>query len=738
MTSSVFGPPNLVRPDGVGLDDRIAARAANSSRVAVYPWDDGTKVAWFVTCSPRDVEQVFEELRAHVGVSFTDFRGELAQLDATVQADRWAKGLVGDGPVAAVSLLEPDAHRYVSRAFLRWLDLWEGRPETRRIPRRPTAELLTEYRLALGAGRRGEAEAALEALKASGALEIINVHYLELEFRDRFDGPAAVLDHPRLDAILQIRRPARVTDLVARAVDRTHLRPDDTTDVEIIRKRFVRLPTELCTLLTTPGECRSQSGALLVALHLDRQNRSPAVISGLPAGVALDDRTATVLAGLAARHAAPADGDPAPVDAVPVTASTPGTLAEYMALGDFDRVLDLAGSIAVSGTVDFALLDAAIRAAQWLDSIDAARRALAVLDAAPVEVSRRFTEGRLISALVDNLRSLVSTDRSTQVVAGWADLFEGLISEPSWSGALAAAEHGVLEWPVTQIAHDLDAVARLTRTFTDASETGAAMFPQLLPYLVEWLARADDANQLALLDLYEAVMTYLALNDRTRSGLALLGDMAGRLVSSGLSSDRYCYCLDTLDARWAAGPSPSGAEWMCETLEMLLDQPCPDPAARSQLASRLLTNPGLGFNRIGGSLQDLLRSVANEYDLVDILPPPSDATTDDDKTERSVQGLSVGLYSLTVGALQRAKAHLERRWPGLVVETNSDKRATEELAGLARRVDAVVVAWRSSKHPATDCIEANCGPGSPPIMAAGKGSASLIRAAEEFLVSAGY
>jgi hypothetical protein len=708
--------------------------------VTVYPWDDGTQVTWFVTCSPIDLEQVLEELRAHVGVSFTDFRGELAQLDASVQADRWAKGLVGDGPVAAISLLEPDARQYVSRALLRWLDLWEGRPDTRRIPRRPTAELLTEYRLALGAGHRGEAEAALDALRASGALEIINVHYLELEFHDRFDGPAAVLGHPRLHAILQIRRPARVTDLVARAVDRTHLRPDDATDIDLVRGRFVRLPPGLGALLTTPGECRSPSGALLVALHLDRQGRSPAVTDGLPAGVTIDDRTATFLAGLAARYAAPVDGGPSATEATVATAATPSTLADLMALGDFDRVLDVAGSAAASGTVDFELLDAAIRAAQWLDSIDAAQRALVVLDAAPAEVGRRFTEGRLVSSMVDELRSLVSTDHSTRPVTNWADLFEALVSEPTWSGAVVAAEHGVLEWPVAMVAQDLNASARLTRAFTEASEAGAATFPQLVSHLVDWLGRADDAAQFALLDVCEAVLTYLALNDQTRSGLALLGELAGRLVETGLTADRYGYCLDGLDERWEAGASPAGAGWVSDMLEMLLDQPCPDPGRRTLLASRLLTNPGLGFHRIDGSLQTLLRSVADEYDLGDLLPPPSETTSDADAdaTRRSANGVTIGLYSLTVGALQRAKANLERRWPGLVVETNSDKRATEELTGLTRRADVMVVAWRSSKHPATDCIEVNCDPARPAIMAEGKGSASLIRAAEEFLVASGY
>lgn len=80
--------------------------------------------------------------------------------------------------------------------------------------------------------------------------------------------------------------------------------------------------------------------------------------------------------------------------------------------------------------------------------------------------------------------------------------------------------------------------------------------------------------------------------------------------------------------------------------------------------------------------------------------------------------------------MQRAAGVLRQDYPAATVETNSDKVATEPLKAMVRRADVLVVAEPSAKHAATDAIKVARYPRSYG-RAAGKGSSSLLRAADE-------
>jgi len=749
--SPFFEPPNRVQP-GIGTTDaRLASRASLGAVLAVYPWDDGESVRWYVACDRVRAEQVHEEVLAHVGVSFTDYRGQQTVLDPADHGDRRAQEVEGGREVIRVSLVSDAARNSVGAALGRLLDLWSIRPTAQAIRRRPAAELLAEYRLALQAGHRQDAEQALSEMRSGGTLDVANIHFLELELRSVCDGPIAVLEHPRLDSLLLIRRPARVSDILARAVDEVHLRGDSTVEPQVLRRRFEHLETGFQGLITAPGECRSAAGALLLALRYDFAGRSPrTILEQLPGTVDLDAGTEGLINGLDAVRAPSSAGvglsddlaadrkvrpRPRPETEPPPTieeARAPQGAADLLSRGDYDQVLEFAS---FTPEVTFEILDAALRAAQWLDSIESARQALAVLDRAPDDVRDRFTANRLVAPLVGALRDLVVAEAPRPQVTNWVDFFQNLEGEPNWSAAVETAEHGVLEWPVADMVNDPVTIRALAAQVAGMDSGHAPCFPQIVPLLIEWLGRAPESAQHALLDVHEALLSYLSLEDQTRSGLTLLGEFATNLVESGLSAERYEFCLDNLEERWRVSQSPAAVGWLAEILECLIDQPCPSTSRRDRFASTVIADVIRILHRLDDSLQDVVRALASELGLSALLPEVQVEADAGGKPETiDVSGVVIGLYSLTPGALQRAKAALERRWPGLIVKTRSDKDASAELASLARNADAMVVAWKSSKHAATDCIEASRSL-SPALMAEGKGSASLIRSAEEYLRS---
>ena len=76
---------------------------------------------------------------------------------------------------------------------------------------------------------------------------------------------------------------------------------------------------------------------------------------------------------------------------------------------------------------------------------------------------------------------------------------------------------------------------------------------------------------------------------------------------------------------------------------------------------------------------------------------------------------------------------LRQTCPGLEVDINSDEVCTDRLAALAKNSDVFIFAWRSSKHQAYYCIKNNRPATLPLLQPLGKGSASILRAALEYL-----
>jgi hypothetical protein len=100
---------------------------------------------------------------------------------------------------------------------------------------------------------------------------------------------------------------------------------------------------------------------------------------------------------------------------------------------------------------------------------------------------------------------------------------------------------------------------------------------------------------------------------------------------------------------------------------------------------------------------------------------------------RDFAGRRMAIYTLTEQAGRRAAELLREVCPNLEVEINSDEVCTERLAGLAKNADVFLFAWRSSKHQAYFCVKNNRPASLPLLQPLGKGSASILRAALEYL-----
>ena len=93
----------------------------------------------------------------------------------------------------------------------------------------------------------------------------------------------------------------------------------------------------------------------------------------------------------------------------------------------------------------------------------------------------------------------------------------------------------------------------------------------------------------------------------------------------------------------------------------------------------------------------------------------------------SLNGKTIGIYTLAEAAGSRAKAALEQMFPGCKVAVNSDLVCAPQLTSLAKAADMFIFAWKSSSHQAFYCVKDALAKGEP-IWASGKGTASILRA----------
>jgi hypothetical protein len=257
----------------------------------------------------------------------------------------------------------------------------------------------------------------------------------------------------------------------------------------------------------------------------------------------------------------------------------------------------------------------------------------------------------------------------------------------------------------------------------------------VVPHLIDWLDRVPDDARRAIVDVEEALIAHLALEDQTRAGLDLLGSFAADVIAAGLGAAHYRFVLDNLEERWQVARSPAAITWAVDLIEVVIDHPCPDRVRRTAFVATLLQTSAEFVSRISPDMRDLMEQLAAELNLEHLLPTIREEVEIRDVPTREVRGIVIGLYSLTESALQRAHDHVTRRWPGIEVVTRADHVASAELMNLARTADLMVVATRSAKHAATGFISDHRPPRLPTRYARGKGSASLVQEVEEWLAA---
>lgn len=265
---------------------------------------------------------------------------------------------------------------------------------------------------------------------------------------------------------------------------------------------------------------------------------------------------------------------------------------------------------------------------------------------------------------------------------------------------------------------------------------GERSLPRLnetLPYLIKWLKTDEYYPRKMMAPLYDVVLLRL-IESRNRESefREALTDLFTALLEVGLSADSYKQLLTAVNKAIPDGAGTSDVYWLLDVAGVLCQFSASEESARNTLLNHILASLTPVLRRMTLMQRSTYANVAASagWDEIEIETETDDA----EKEDGILNGMYVGIYTLTESAGRQTETALKRLYPKVRVEVSSDKVATARLQSLSQNADILVVTASSAKHAATDCIRDNR-PADRIVYAAGKGFGSIMRAIEEHIAT---
>jgi hypothetical protein len=230
----------------------------------------------------------------------------------------------------------------------------------------------------------------------------------------------------------------------------------------------------------------------------------------------------------------------------------------------------------------------------------------------------------------------------------------------------------------------------------------------------------------------------IAMDDPlSNTDLEVLAQLLGHRLALGIASGEYVSMAEDLVDVQGRVSSYDTLPWSLDVCEALALAPASSDEAREarlRFFMKVLGQTQAFAHRLKPSdlesLELLLRDFEVDEATIRWLRVAQGERALKEETP-DLSGKTIGIYTLAQSAGARAKAALERMFPGCTVEVNSDMVCTTKLTSLAKAADLFVFAWKSSSHQAFFCVKDALAPREP-IWPGGKGTASILRAVTNY------
>lgn len=611
-----------------------------------------------------------------------------------------------------------------------------NRPERERDHRRPVGVIRAEFDRALLVNDRPGAQAALNEIKQSGRLNDENLRFLDVRMRAGLGlWPQIAHDHWLIRTLPELTLPPQIIADLIEALYRTHLDGIDPADSEQLLATF-----------------REQIGGRYPRLFSTRRGvRTPRVVKAFllhecarpnPNGQMLDE-----LIGLLS------DGDSAKPSFAKLVSAASATIEvsheeadNAFDDGDLDRAFEFylaqpASKKSLTRLILCATLigtpDAIVRLATKVDGAGSVFDEVSSTHRAKYEALRQAGRSN-DQVLIENgpfaggVEPMTVGTTVPTSMASWQDW----ITQIRTGHAVGLPQAAAVTWDTQQIVGSEAAARVFADVIGNAGGDVADVVRHAIPTI--YSAFVSDAEVLhpSVKPIAHTLFMLIAMGDGLSAvDLTLLAQLLELNLSAGISADEYLAIVDALSDVHERMNSPSHLAWALDVAEVLAFAPATTPAciaARQQFFLLVVTKAAGFAHRLRAEERQTFRVLARDFDIdqstLGVID--SEEAKPEGQELPNLSGKTLGIYTLTEAAGERAKQVLEAMFPGLSVALNADRVATSKLSNLARNADLFIFAWRSSSHSAFYCIKHAMG-SRDPIMAAGKGTASIVRAVIE-------
>lgn len=698
----------------------------------VLPFVRGGQVTgWYATTQgPAGGYELGDELNAWLGPTWLSLFDRLPS-DATDPMADALRARFG-GTVYRFTGPEAAAMQTIAERLSDFAALLARKPSVTRAQIRPVGAIRGDFERALLAGDEAQAEAMIAELKLTGRLNEENLKYLEVRLSAGLGlWPQIARDHWLIKTLADLALPPQILADLIEALYRTYVDEAEASgDPAALREAFaLHLAKPYPKLFASRRGIRTPRVVKAFALFEQQQTTpDPAIVASLLALLPAGTDTALF--------------EPAPVAGpTPPATTTLDEADEAFDDGQIDRAFEFYLRLQASRKT----LSRLVSCVGTIGTEEARIRLLRLVDGADPAILESLAPA--IAAKIESLRQ--AEDAHAPAQAGlaaarpsnpWLRWAEQLAAGQNLADAQRDAQAALTNWDATEVRDS----GQLAQQFADIvggldGEAGA-IARSAVPQIFASFFPDDVPVSPAAKPIASLLFVLIAMDDAlSRADLDLLAQLSTLLIEQGLSSSEYVSLMGDLEDVQKRIGSYSYLPWSLDISEALAILPTPSDQARDARLRLFLQVLGqaTGFaHRLVPADLVSVETLAKDYgvgpEAVTALKREAEADDTSSAERPSLEGKTIGIYTLAEAAGSRAKAALEQLFPGCKVVVNSDLVATAKLTSLAKAADLFVFAWKSSSHQAFYCVK-DALAGREPIWAPGKGTASILRAVLDHL-----
>jgi hypothetical protein len=717
--------PALSRHVTPWLDE--LARTPDVAAVVLPMVQGGAPIGWYATTvDARESDAFVAELTAWLGPSYLK-QFEPARegtRDARVRALRTRFG----GPILILNGASPADNARIAERLIEFGQLRSARPPLRREVPRPVGRIRADFDRALLAQDEHRATELMTELRATGRLNEENLRYLEVRMQAGLGyWPQIARNHWLIATLSDLAVPPQTLADLVEALYRTFIEPLETVgDLDGLLRAFEQaVARPYPRLFASRHGVRAPRVVKAFLLHERLQPKpAPPLVEGLLDLLPDTERALPWVAKFAATMG-------------------PGAYSEFSeddadaAFDDaqYDRAFDLYLALPASKKSLNRLIfcsyqigdETKVRLANWAVELDS--RLIAELSAPQQEK---------LAGLRRETSAAEAESQAPELPNSWLAWAEQLKSGTDLSGMARALERAVTNWDVTPFAKSEALSTKFADLIGGLSGEAAGLVKEAVSSMVNAFLPPGAVASPSVRPIAKVLFLLIAMDDPlSNTDLEVLAQLLGHRIALGLTSTEYVSMVeDLIDVQSRVG-SYDTLLWSLDACEALALAPATSNEARE---ARLRF-----FMKVQGQTQAFAHRLRRS-DLESLEVLSKDFGVDEAaigwmrgaQVERApdaklpdLSGKTIGIYTLAQSAGVRAKAALERMFPGTKVEVNSDLVCTAKLANLAKVADLFVFAWKNSSHQAFFCVKDALAPREP-IWPGGKGTASILRAVTNY------